>query len=370
MKAKMAMFGVVVCVAAPACSGDGSSGPAVAAPQEGVTTAASAAVAVERADTRELGEHCGLPAGLGAVPGYSVRIWAQGTKTMTQPDPIEWVGDDVWVGFQNGAATDGSDGKSSTIVEYTKHGRIERTFDVLGHVDGVRFDPVTRLVWVSTNEDANPTLQSIDPSTGVVTPYTLAPTAHGGGYDDMAFVGGKFFMVASNPTLDASGNNTAPALVEVSISGNKAIVTPALMGNASAVDLTTGMTVTLNEIDPDSLSVGPSGQLVLVNQGGSEVVFIANPGTPTQSVTRVPVATQLDDTVFATAQEGELMIADGVANTIYTVRSQFVPGTVFTETPNDSSVPGMIGTVDLTTGFVTPKIIGLGKPTGLIFVAD
>jgi hypothetical protein len=362
----MAVFGVVVCAAAPACSGDGSSSP-VGTGKEEVTSATSAQLAVAHSESRE---HCGLPAGLGAVPGYSVRIWAQGTATMTQPDAIERVGDDIWVGFQNGAAKDGTDTKTSTIVEYTRHGRIERTFAVPGHVDGVRFDQSTHLVFVTSNEDGNPRLVSIDPSTGTVAPYTLAPTVHGGGYDDLAFLGGNFFIVASNPTLDSSGNNVFPAIDQVSITGNKASVTPVLLGNASALDLTTGATVTLNVNDPDSLSINPSGQLMLVDQGGSELVFIANPGTTTQSVTRVPTATQLDDTVFATSQEGELLVTDGVANTIYAVRSTFVPGTLFTETPNDSSVPGIIGTVDLTTGFVTPKIIGFQKPTGLIFIAE
>jgi hypothetical protein len=74
------------------------------------------------------------------------------------------------------------------------------------------------------------------------------------------------------------------------------------MGDASATDLITNSTVKLNEIDPDSMTIDPKGDLVLVNQAGSELVFISNPGTAQQSVSRLPVGDQLDDTVFAPNQ--------------------------------------------------------------------
>jgi len=109
---------------------------------------------------------------------------------------------------------------------------------------------------------------------------------------------------------------------------------------------------------------------MLVNQAGSELVFISNAGLASQSVTRLPVATQLDDTVWATTAEGDLLVTDGTTNTIYAVRTTFVPGTVYTQTPDDSSIASMVGTVDLKTGVVSPKIIGFGKATGLLFVPD
>ena len=45
-------------------------------------------------------------------------------------------------------------------------------------------------------------------------------------------------------------------------------------------------------------------------------------------------------------------------------------GTVYTEAPDDSGVVGFLGTVDLTTGFVKPVMIGFGKATGLAYVPD
>jgi hypothetical protein len=318
----------------------------------------------------EDGGRCSSPTGLAALPGYKVRVWAQGTSQYSHPDSIVRDGRDIWVGYQNVTAKDGSDNKTSTVVEYDLRGRVERTFSVPGHCDGLRIDPATHVVWASSNEDGNPALVSIDPGTGTVTPYTFDPTAHGGGFDDMAFVGGKMFIAASNPTLNAAGINVFPAVDQVTFKGTHVVLTPILQGNGTAVDVVTGTQVTLNEIDPDSMSIDTSGNLVLTNQAGSELVFISNPGSASQSVTRLLVATQLEDPTWITSTDGELFVVDGTTNTIYSVRAPFVPGTVYVETPDDSSIASMLGTLDPTTGVVSPQIIGFKKATGLLFVPD
>ena len=141
----------------------------------------------------------------------------------------------------------------------------------------------------------------------------------------------------------------------VTISGTTATLTSVLQGNAAAIDTTTDAGVALDEVDPDSLSIDDKGRLVLVNQGGNELVFIKNPGAITQSVERTPVATQLDDTVWITKAAGQLLVVDGAANTIYAVRTAFTVGSVYTETPDDSTIPGLLGTLDLTTGNVVPE---------------
>ncbi len=51
-----------------------------------------------------------------------------------------------------------------------------------------------------------------------------------------------------------------------------------------------GNVVTLNEVDPDSLSIDASGNLVLVNQAVSALVYVAHPGTHSQSDSRTLVA--------------------------------------------------------------------------------
>ncbi len=307
-----------------------------------------------------------------ALAGYEVGVFARGTSAYTHPDSVVADAQHVFVGYQNVTAKDGTDNKTSTVVEYTLQGEVVHTFSVPGHCDGLRIDPSTHLVWATSNEDGNPALVTINPTTGVITPYHFAPTPHGGGYDDLAFVNGLAFIAASNPTLDQNGVNVFPALdkIELLSNGNIAL-TPVLFGNATALDTTANNTpVTLNEIDPDSLTVDPQGDVVLSNQAGSELVFLHNPGTPQQTVTRVPVGTQLDDTVWATATGGRMLVADGSANIIYSIRATFTTGTVYTEAPDDSAVNGFVATVKLSTGFVTPIAIGFGKATGLLFLPD
>jgi hypothetical protein len=316
-----------------------------------------------------------------ALPGYQISVFANGTQTYHGPDSLVDDGTHIYIDYQNKTAKDCSDAATanSTIVEYTPDGAVVKTFQVPGHSDGMREDPSTHLLWVTSCEDGNPRLVTIDTNTGTVTPYTLPATPHGGGYDDLAFLNGMVFMAASNPNVNAAGVNVFPAVVSVTLSGSTAQLTPVLMGDATATDLTTHSQVTLNEVDPDSMTVDPQGDLVLVDQGGNELVFIASPGTSKQFVTRLPVGNQLDDTVWATSVHGRLLVADGTANTTYWIRSTFTPTSfvskkanhyLYTQAPDDSGTAGFVGTIDPLTGLVYPVVIGLGKPTGMIFVPD
>jgi hypothetical protein len=179
------------------------------------------------------------------------------------------------------------------------------------------------------------------------------------------------FIAASNPTLNSAGVNPFPAIDKITLSNGKVNLTPVLMGNATATDLITNSKTTLNEVDPDSMTVDTSGQLVLVNQAGSELVFLKNPGTPQQTVTRVPVGNQLDDTVWVTSTHGRLLVADGTSgNTYWISLTPFALGVVYTQAPDDSGVVGFVGAVDLKTGFITPVVIGFVKATGMLFVPN
>jgi hypothetical protein len=306
------------------------------------------------------------------LPGYSISIFAgfaRGSAQFTNPDSVEIDGQNVWIGYQNVTAKDGTDNKTSSVVEYKMDGTMVKEYKVPGHNDGLRIDPKTHLVWATSNEDGNPALNVIDPTSGTITPYTFPATPHGGGYDDLQFINGMSFIAASNPTLDANGNNVFPAIDSVQLSGANVVLTPVLMGNATATDTISKMAVTLNLTDPDSMSQA-NGQLVLVSQGDSELVFIKNPGTAQQTVTRTAVGDQLEDTVWTTTGKGRLLVVDGQSNNLYWVRESQAKGTIFTEAPSDSGVPGFLGTLDLTTGFVHPVMIGFLQTTGLAFVPD
>lgn len=305
--------------------------------------------------------------GLAALPWYQVSLFTQSPSGITNPDAVLVDNGFVYIDYQNSAAKDCTDKNSSTIVQYDMKGKMLKTFTVAGHSDGLRADPTTHLLWVTSCEDGNAKFFTIDPTSGTVTPYTFPPAPHGGGYDDLYFLNGMAFVAASNPNLNSAGVNVFPALDKVTLGNGKVNLTPVLMGNGTAQDILTNTKVKLNEIDPDSLSVDNNGDLVLVNQAGSELVFLKNPGTPPQSVTRIAVGDQLDDTVWTASTPGRLLVVDAGGNTYWI--STF-PGTVYTEAPSDSGTVGYVGVINMTTGFITPIVIGFSSPSGMIFVPN
>ena len=309
--------------------------------------------------------------GLAALPGYQVSLFTRQTSAFAGPDSLVVDNGFVYIDYQNTTAKDCTDNNTSTVVQYDMHGKMLKTFTVPGHSDGMRADPSTHLLWVTSCEDGNPKFVTIDPSSGTITPYTFPKTPHGGGYDDLCFLNGTVFIAASNPSTNSAGVNVFPAIDKMTLSNGKVNLTPVLLGNATATDLIANAKTTLNEVDPDSMTVDSSGQLVLVNQAGSELVFLKNPGTPQQTVTRVPVGDQLDDTVWVTSAQGRLLVSDGTTgNTYWISPTHFAPGTVYTEAPDDSGVVAFVGAVDLKTGFVTPVVIGFLKATGMLFVPN
>lgn len=308
-----------------------------------------------------------------AVPGYHVRLFTKATaaQKILNPDSVVVDGSHVFIDYQNVTAKDGTDGKSSTVVEYNMEGEILKRWDIPGHSDGMRMNPADHVLWTTSNEDGNPAFATIDPKTGVVTKYKSPAAPHGGGYDDLQFLNGEAFIAASNPTLDSKGINVFPAVDEITLNPDLSItLTPILMGNATAVDSTTGKTVTLNLTDPDSLSTDTKGNLVLVSQADSELITITDPGNSKQIVTSLPEGDQLDDTVYPSGA-GRLLVVDAGGSTYWISKdTKFTAGSIYTEAPNDSGVTNFVGTVDPKTGFITPFAVGFTKATGMVFVPN
>lgn len=332
----------------------------------------------------------GPQSALPGLPGYFVSVWADG-GTNTNPDSIEYDGTHVWVGYQNNSnKTGGANEGASTIVEYSADGTsIVNSYSIPGHNDGLRYDTVGKKIWATSNEDANPALYSIDPTmtgTAAITTYTLvfadgtSNPPHGGGLDDLWFLNGKLFVVASNPA-NPDGVHNGPCLYTATISGTTATFATALSGTATGVnDIASGNTnYTLNVIDPDSLNVDPAGELILIDQAGQEMLVIANAGEANQAVTRYATGSEMDDTVWIpNGASGSLLVADATKNTIWKMTGPFTAGQIFTELPNDSGVIGVVGTLDINPADVTgngyatiaPAVIGFGKPTGLFFLPE
>lgn len=300
---------------------------------------------------------------------YGVNIFARGTASYFNPDAITVDDHFVYVAYANNTAKNGSDGRPSTVVQYKRNGQVDHIYSIIGHCDGMRLNPSSHQLWALVNNDGNPAMYTIDPQTSAIKKYAFSSAPHGGGYDDVVFTNGQAFISASNPTLNSSGINVFPAIDRVTLSGSTAQLTSVLEGDASAFDITTQKVVKLNLVDPDSMSVDPAGDVILVDQGGSELVALSHAGTSSQMATRLATGTQIEDPIWATNQHGVLFIVDGKANAVYTATTQFIPGTVYVASPNDSGVASFVGTMDMTTGIITPVLVGFRSPTGLLFVA-
>jgi len=142
-----------------------------------------------------------------AAAPYTISVFATSIPGVDfAPDSIAVVDGKVFVGYGDGAAPDGSDGKSSTIVEYQLNGDVVTTYTVPGHNDGLRVNH-TPSVWALQNEDASPNLVIIDPKPRLIPPHTpFSSTPHGGGYDDISFRVTMFSLAPPiRPTLPTTG---------------------------------------------------------------------------------------------------------------------------------------------------------------------
>jgi hypothetical protein len=307
-----------------------------------------------------------------AVAPYTVTVFATGNSTLSAPDSIAVVGNHVFVGYGDGHAPDGSDGKNSQVVEYRiDNGAVVHVYTVPGHNDGLKLDPATGLPWALQNEDGNSNLVIINPATQEQKLYAVGTGLHGGGYDDIVFRGCQVYFSASNP---AHNPNTEQAIVTVRLGTTHVDVKEALAGNASATDLTTDATASLNLQDPDSMTLDPLGNIVLDSQADQELVIVTNPTSSAQRALVLPLTYQsptgvarveVDDTTFATSDSGYLLVADKTLNAVYAIHKKaFAPGSAYTAADGAH----FVGALDMTSGFITPIVTGLTNPGGLVFV--
>jgi hypothetical protein len=306
-----------------------------------------------------------------ATAPYKLTLFANAPAGLSAPDSIAVLDGHVFVAYGDGHLPDGSDGLNTQVVEYRMDGSVVHTYTVPGHSDGLKVDPVTRKLWALQNEDANANLVVIDTETHFQRLYTFGSTLHGGGYDDMVFLGCKVYISASNP---ANNPNSGPAIVSARLEGNLVAVEPVLAAEASAIDVPTDATVKLNLQDPDSMTLDPQGNIVLDSQGDQELIIVSNPESYDQRVLRLPLSylapagpmsVETDDTAFVTSSEGFLLFADKSLNAVYKItKNAFVPGTAFTAADGGP----FVGALDMVTGVVTPIVTGVKNPGGMMFV--
>jgi hypothetical protein len=316
-----------------------------------------------------------------AVAPYTVTTFATAPTGLSAPDSVTFSSTNVFIGYGNGGQPDGSGGAMSNVVEYDFKGTLIKNFTIVGHNDGLRFNPQTNELWAVQNEDGNANLSILDLKTGKQKIYQLGTGPHGGGYDDIDFNNKDVYLSASAPTINP---NTAPAIVSLKLTGKKVALTGIFNGNAPATNVTSGEPETLNLQDPDSMIVDPLGELVMTSQGDGELIIVQHPGLKCQDAFVVPLTsevggptvgdTQLDDTVFTTQSAGELLVADKGLNTVYKITvpyfaaSAYSAVSVFATPTAPNPIESFVGQTNLTNGFVTPIVNGMSNPGGMTFI--
>jgi hypothetical protein len=301
-----------------------------------------------------------------AVPPYTVSVFATSVPHVYyQPDSITLWNGQVFIGYGNNAGTKGSG--HSTIVEYAMDGTVLHKMNVRGHNDGLKVDPKTNLLWALQNEDANPNLVIIDPRNWSWKRYTFAKPAHGGGYDDMSFIGDDVYISCSNPS---NNPNTKQAIVKATLVGDRVAVTPVLLGNAIATDITSGHPIQLNLQDPDSMTTDPEGDLILDSQADAELIFVHHPGFTDQgafhlALTSGHTSAQIDDTVLAYSSQGVILVSDRDGETVYSITAPF-----FGPSEAYSAGPTFVGRLNTHTGLLTPVVTGMVSPHGMTFIGQ
>jgi hypothetical protein len=307
----------------------------------------------------------------------SESVYAIGSEVggATQPDSITKGDNSYFIEYGNGADSTGKlpNSGSSTIVQYSPDDNIEHTYTLPGSIDGLKFDPATGQLWALENQDANSLLYLIDPTTQQVSaplsydaPYVYG-TNSARGFDDVAFQGKHVFMSYTNPV------NVGDSVIAQLDNGNnptgKLELTSILRLGDTGTNLKTGqVNQPLPVADPDSLKTLPNGSLILTSDHDSSLIFISHPGTAQQSASFISLpagSAGLDDAIMPTATSGTFYIANGGANDVVKASvTGLNTKDIYVSVGSDNAVDQL----DLTTGQLTPFIVGLNSPHGLLFV--
>jgi hypothetical protein len=293
---------------------------------------------------------------------------------------------DLWTEYGNGVNPNGSASSpggatQSTLAGYDPStGKLVRTLNLTGHVDGFTADPSHDALLVTANEDANAVLYVVFPASSKVVKFNFTPgleTSGNGGADSLALWHGGIYLSHSNP------NDTAEAatfLVTLDWYAHAARVSPVYWDDSHARFLPANTTGHLALTDPDTNYVMPAasprfaGALATISQGDGRIVFAKANGhhvgltqlnlTDNVSGNLPPI----DGLVVATASSGTLYVVDAKGNTISALVTDGWPkGTVFVTEPKDNGNP-LLGVLDLTTGHITPLGNAFLSPKGLFFV--
>ena len=316
-----------------------------------------------------------------AVPPYTLTALTKlvPPSGATQPDDLAVTADGsgLWIGYGNGVDTTGKGGPSNAVEYDLSTGAVLHNVVIPGHLDGLKINPTTNDVWATENEDGNPTLAVINHTTGDFIIYKFSPTLITGGLDDLVLAepgSANVFIVASSQV-----NTTTPVIVQIAgpLQTTNTALSSTLPGAPPTVwNVVANAEETTDMIgDPDSMTLDPSGELVLDNRSDDSLYIVRAKGTP-NPVLRVPLTlegkpVEVNDTIFITSATtsaastaGIIYITDTTANAIYALtKPYFASNEVYTA----ANVVNDVGLVDLNTGVVTPVVTGFQGVHGLAF---
>src|ERR1700676_217876 len=247
-------------------------------------------------------------------------VFATGSAGTSGLDSLTIANGSLWAEYGNGAVSTGGSG-SSTIVEYSMSGKIEKTLTVAGSADGLKYDPVTGMIWALQNQDGNSTLSLIDPKTGTIgDPLNYAVSSATSGYDDVAFLNGQVYMTYTNP--NGSGDPVLQQLTNGNAPLGPLVTKPLLLDGATGTNITTGKTdqpIPLS--DPDSLKTTPNGDLLLTSGADNSLTVISDVGTKAQSerfvqLSNLPAGSSLDDVIVPSSTSGTFYVSNAGTNQI------------------------------------------------------
>jgi hypothetical protein len=340
---------------------------------------------------------CQTSAALAAQPtvpsGFTITKLATSPPGIGNCDDLAFLEGHLFVGCQNKTLSNGGGGDSS-LTEFTPSGSVVNNWSIKDKIDGLAADPLTHLVIVSLNEDANTHLATINPASRQVTYYTYSPDPRGatapvalrtGGGTDQVSVDSTGHILS---TASHAGTSTGTAVFKVTLTPpssptgtGTAALAPTFLDDATAANGNAGSgTVHLKLGDVDSGAIVPQdsprfgGSYVVTDQTALELVFANNifDGTGL-TVLKTPFG--LDDMQWATSSGGTLYVVDkgnpNVAlpkvptSTVYKVTGPFAKNTVLA---SNDSVPDQVVTVNLTNGKLTPFTRGLQTSKGLVYL--
>jgi hypothetical protein len=341
----------------------------------------------------------------GPVPSVHLKLFAAAPAGLKNPDDITRLGDLLFVGYQNGAAADGTPaGATSDVLAFDrKTGKVVLHYVLPGRVDGLTADPEHGRVLVTVNEDLNSSLYTITPCEGAsgVRHYIYSPSpaetgsdGTNGGTDAISVsASGTIYVAHSNPDPSLPGPNNTAAVFTVHLDGPTAKLTPVFHVNDSArvINPSAGAPASgpMGLTDPDSNRWVPGwdgGTLIQDAQADSKLVYVNDLDAPTPKLSVLDLTNaaqpsggaatpQLDDIVRA-AGDGVLYVVDQGSGAIYEADVDGASGALFASQPAPKSgdLPNdpALSVVNETTGVVTHLSVGvmLKSPKGLLFVSD